>query len=420
MKKIDLTITALSPLAIGQRKPGGSVSEALSYIPGSVIRGAIAKEILNYAEEEPSGDDDFYKLFLAERAAVFCNAYPAIAQPSPGQYFASESDIRVLPMSALSSKAKPGFKPEKAGVFDSLIDSFCAREQGHFYVPNNIADGELVEPCRGFYSQSQQRYYTHAVSKRLLTRVGINRRRATAQDEILYSIEVINESQGKPERVPTVFKGSILVQDSDGLAGQLYAFLSQQCRQIRIGGSASRGLGKICLEAAKPSEDKTNQRVNSIEQRINKFNEQLKDRWGWWSVLGDADENPTDRRSFFSLGLQSDAILTENWRRTTVVSPEILAPRIGIEAADITLHMAYTSHDYRSGWNAAWGLPKDTELITNMGSVMLFSIPKGVQSKCYKSLAELEAVGIGSRCSEGYGQVKVCDEFHQVVRECSV
>ena len=147
-------------------------------------------------------------------------------------------------------------------------------------MPNNIADGELVEPCRGFYSQSQQRYYTHAVSKRLLTRVGINRRRATAQDEILYSIEVINESQGKPERVPTVFKGSILVQDSDGLAGQLYAFLSQQCRQIRIGGSASRGLGKICLEAAKPSEDKTNQRVNSIEQRINKFNEQLKDRWG--------------------------------------------------------------------------------------------------------------------------------------------
>jgi hypothetical protein len=35
----------------------------------------------------------------------------------------------------------------------------------------------------------------HSVSKRLLTRVGVNRRRATAEEQILYSIEVLNESQ---------------------------------------------------------------------------------------------------------------------------------------------------------------------------------------------------------------------------------
>lgn len=44
--RIDLTITALSPLAIGRQKPGGSISEAEQYIPGSVLRGAIAKQIL--------------------------------------------------------------------------------------------------------------------------------------------------------------------------------------------------------------------------------------------------------------------------------------------------------------------------------------------------------------------------------------
>ena len=37
MKKINLEIKALSPLAIGRQKPGGSISEAESYIPGTVI-----------------------------------------------------------------------------------------------------------------------------------------------------------------------------------------------------------------------------------------------------------------------------------------------------------------------------------------------------------------------------------------------
>ena len=43
MTTLQLTIKALSPLAIGRQKPGGSISEAQSYIPGSVIRGAIGQ-----------------------------------------------------------------------------------------------------------------------------------------------------------------------------------------------------------------------------------------------------------------------------------------------------------------------------------------------------------------------------------------
>ena len=187
MKRIDLTITALSPLAIGQRKPGGSVSEALSYIPGTVIRGAIAKEILQHSAEEPTPGDDFHRLFLDDTAAVFCNGYCAIAvekEPVSDtiRYFPGDGPIRVLPASALSSKTKPGFLPDNAGVFDSLIDSFCAKAQGHFYNPNDL-QGNLVEPFGGFYSCRENRRFSHTVSKRLLTRVGINRRRATAQDE---------------------------------------------------------------------------------------------------------------------------------------------------------------------------------------------------------------------------------------------
>ena len=46
MNRIDLEIKARSPLAIGKQKPSSSVSEADEYISGSVIRGAIAAQIL--------------------------------------------------------------------------------------------------------------------------------------------------------------------------------------------------------------------------------------------------------------------------------------------------------------------------------------------------------------------------------------
>lgn len=250
MKTIDLTITARSPLAIGQRKPGGSVSEALDYIPGSVIRGAIAKEILNRSDSEPTAGDDFHRLFLDENAAVFRNGYCAIAQPDPDTYQLRTEPVQVVPASALSMKANPGFKlqsgdSDKTGVFDSLIDSYCAAAQGQFYVPNDI-ESNLVDTFGGFYSRSAKGYVSHKVSKRLLTRVGINRKRATAQDEILYSVEVMNEFQGKrgrkeeqqKERLPTVYRSSIVVQASDELATKLYDFLQKHCTSLRIGGSA--------------------------------------------------------------------------------------------------------------------------------------------------------------------------------------
>lgn len=70
MKRIELTITALSPLAIGRQKPGGSINEVEQYIPGSVLRGAIAKHILHHAgmelENLAANGGDFAQLFLAD------------------------------------------------------------------------------------------------------------------------------------------------------------------------------------------------------------------------------------------------------------------------------------------------------------------------------------------------------------------
>lgn len=412
MKRIDLTITAQAPLAIGQRKPGGSVSEAMDYIPGTVIRGAIAGKLLQHGS--PESGDDFHKLFVDEGAAIFQNAYPAIAKLGEDHYRLSPGEPRVLPATALSSKTDSGFKPRKAGVFDSLIDSFCAREHGLFYEPNSNKD-DRVEPFGGFYSKVNNQYYSHSVSKRLLTRVGINRRRATAQDEILYSLEALNESQGKVKRQPTIYRSSILIDD-DTLADGLYTFIAQNRNRFRLGGSASRGLGQVEINV---DQDDVLASTHDVKDRLGAFNQCLGQRWQQWSIFG-ASTQSVEGKSFFAIGLESEAILVENWRRTFVLSAEVLSQLVKLDGSGVRLEMAYSNYGYRSGWNAAWGLAKDVELVTAIGSVFLFSIPTAEEKNWIEPLAKLEQNGIGERTSEGFGQIRVCDEFHQVMRENSV
>lgn len=403
MKRIKLKIKALSPLAIGQKK-AGSVSEAGDYIPGTVIRGAIAGEILQQARQPLRTDfsqmpNHFQALFLAEGAAIFENAYPADPE--------KEAEVWVMPATALSSKTKPGFKSgENNGVFDTLIDRFCAEGCGHPYDPNCPEDGGRVEPYGGFYSKINGKYYKRSHTKRLLTRVGINRRRATAEEKILYSIEVLNEVQGE-KKEPAVYRSAILLEDS-GLADLLARFINS--RQFRLGGGASRGLGKVEISA------KVEEVHLDAASRVEAFNRELRNRrQKWEQIFGDFQANGDKNRTYFSLDLQSDAILSDKWRRTTVVSEKMLLQFAGVSDRSLHLDVAYSSYDYRSGWNAAWGLMKDMELITNKGAVYLFSSDRPeVWTKAWN---DLELKGIGDRVAEGFGRVRICNEFHLVFRE---
>lgn len=429
MRRIELTITAISPLAIGRQKPGGSVTEAESYIPGSVIRGAIAFQILQQANPEnpdlSQNGCDFQSLFLGENPAIFQNAYPAIAKVSKDRYEAVPDEVQTLPTTAVSSKAESGFKPDGNGVFDTLIDRFCAEAYNHPYDPSCPKDAGRVEPYAGFYSKTNDNQYrSHSVSTRFLTRVGINRRRATAEEEILYSIEVLNESFLKNSRAkikdwkPVVYRSAVIANEE--LASKLLQFINENTFAFRLGGSTSRGLSKVKIEA------KEKRNLEEVKSRIGNFNEKLKERWSLWSVFGNPKENLLEGRTYFTLDLQADAIFTEQWKRTTVISPAMLCQFVSNEFLQLydvetenflQLHVAYSSYDYRSGWNSAWGLMKDVDLVTNKGAVYLFSTTKDKENGWIEALKELEVEGVGDRTSEGFGQIQVCNDFHLVFRE---
>lgn len=408
MKQIQLTITAKSPLSIGRKKPS-SVSEAADFIPGSVIRGAVASHLLRLSSEEPEPNDDFFRLFTDDNAAIFSNGYPT----------QNTTEAKVLPATAVSAKAKPGFLSlkngnyEKYGVFDTLIDRFCAESLNRFYDPNcpkALEDGSdgRVEPFGGFYTCQGKKYQSQSVSKRLLTRVGINRRRATSEEQILYSLEVLNEVQGESKQ-PTSYRSAILIED-DELAQRLTTFIEEESDRIRLGGSASRGLGRVTITA------KCGNVNSNVQSKIKQFNQALSQRWQQWNDLF-GTRSQLDRE-YVTLDLQSDAILTENWKRTTVVTPEMLFQLANCKDDSLQLHAAYTSYDYVSGWNSAWGLMKDIDLITNKGSVYLLSTQQ--MNQWYEVLERLEQKGIGDRTCEGFGQVEICNNFHTIFREKAV
>jgi CRISPR-associated protein Csx10 len=171
-------------------------------------------------------------------------------------------------------------------------------------------------------------------------------------------------------------------------------------------------LGKVQITATSGTE------TADIVSRITPFNYEFKKRWQNWEVLGKPPQDLMQGRTYFTLDLQSDAIFTENWQRTTVISPIMLRQLANVDDSSLELHVAYTSYDYRSGWNAAWGLMKDVELVTNKGAVYLFSTTQ--LEAWIKALEQLEMRGVGERTCEGFGQVQICNEFHLVFREDAV
>jgi CRISPR-associated protein Csx10 len=297
------------------------------------------------------------------------------------------------------------------GVFDTLIDRFCAEVHGLLYDPSCPEDGKRVEPFGGFYEIVGGKYKTRSVPKRLLNRVGINRRRATSEDEILYTLEVIDNARKLDQGYePCVFQGKIILED-ESLAVRLSGFINRNCDRIRLGGSTSRGLGKVKLDA------QVTDFVNTIKLDIDKFNKKLRKRWEQWSK--DFYKQEFIERTYFTINLQSEGIFVDNWKKTFGLTPTMLCEFANLkEESSLQLHTAYSSYDYLSGWNAAWGLMKDVELVTSRGSVFLFSTKQ--KDLWIPRLETLVQRGIGERTAEGFGQIKICDPFHLIFREEAV
>lgn len=410
MKLVPLTIEALGPLAFPERKPGVQFRSSLPYIPGATIYGALGQVLGAHSSLSQA------EIGALLRAIRCHNAYPA---------FEGDPWSRPVPASAMQPKG------EEKVVCDSLYGRVCWEEQqptAFVYAPTG-ADGRPWEGAEArFYTLNplpsmqdanpylNARFQKRQISQRVLTRVAINRHRATAEYSRLYSPLVLSEVMSVHKKLkPSLFLGSIAIPEQDR-----HILPALEAIQA-LGGRQSSGLGSVAIrpQTAQTQADHLADLKKRIELMSQRFAAQarLYQAFGGAAWRGVGQEEHDHPATIFTINLLSDAILHEQgWLPSNQLSASMLLELTGIAAR---LLRSFSTTTTVGGWHILWQHPKQTNIATRMGSLFVFQAATELQEQDYQQLLLLEQQGIGERRSEGFGQVRICDEFHLLSpKEC--
>jgi CRISPR-associated protein Csx10 len=407
-------IEARSPLAFPMRKPGAQFQSSLGYVPGATMYGAL-------------GAHCFDRQIPERFERIRChNAYPM---------HAGDEWVRPLPATAIQPKG------EEQYICDTLVARVCWEQQqpaALIYGPTDQEGRSWEAAGATFYTLRDEALYTRSVTQRVLTRVAINRRRGTAEDQRLYSPLVVSEVTHVPEDPkpvhywcdptlpddkndtddqkkkkktipePTRFVGTLCVHPDDN------DVVLQALGEItHLGGRQTTGLGAVSIT----TEARTPETPAAIKSRVDALTARFVKQAELYNDLGSTPEgeawaNSIQPGSIFTINLLSPAILLDQgWLPTNELNADLLRELTGIDA---TLLRSFTTTTIVGGWNVTWQRPKSTAVATMPGSVFVFQASSTLHDQAYEALAKLQLEGIGERCPEGYGQVHICDAFHLI------
>ncbi|MEM2913997.1 MAG: hypothetical protein QXH91_01155, partial [Candidatus Bathyarchaeia archaeon] len=408
---VIITLVPIEYVRVSGVKITNNFLEALEFLPGSAIRGAVAK---SFSSVRGGWKDIAVREAFLHNPVIFSNFYPnATAQP----YLP-----KPVPLSARTCKAFPGFQCQAAtakerashGTKDILIAATVVkllREQGIpalfedacEYMEDGKRCNSALKQLEGFYLYPyRDGEASKKVSRRTTTKTAINRSRFTSSDGQLYSYEVLNprlecfEEITQPEKRRLRFIG--LVRN---LSNELKEYLAEK-KPLLIGGAKGRGFGKMKIKNLTDIKDESH---NDLKQRFDKFTSLVQE-------LLRATGHPKANRLFFSLTLNSDLLLPPGSKMDYLkgeVERILKLPERGLE-----LEKAFVRIDYRSGFNEALGIQKDLLPVLIRGSSFVFSCnpDDNIKESIINSLFSLLRNGLGWRREEGFGQISFCDPFH--------
>jgi CRISPR-associated protein Csx10 len=460
MAQIDVKIEMAEPFLVGDRKPA-TVTETLTYLPGSVLRGVVAEALLRDWLEESRrlphpdrcpdrGKCAFCQLFYPHNGSLPCfgNLYPT-----------SGDAAYPFPTTARTCKHHPGFRrddfdpDERHGIFDTLIRQHVfekaleSRKPLPFiYLPECPRCRAKAEPVPSpFYSMLGDRYQATQIFRRRLSRTAISRRRGAAQEKQLFTLNVLSEQMdtdfldedGVSIKEITTLRGRIWVSDDN-----VEAMQSALQQVERIGAVRSRGMGRIARIEATPviavkdksamalfleqivtgkfalperlqEQDSTGEPLclESLAERVIAFNVRFQAEQSFYAKLG---APISDDCWYFTVNLLSDTILTDDGLPTLRLTPE-MSGLVGNGLPKVELERPFVGRAYRSGWSGAHGLPRQMYLAVPMGGVYLYRVETAGQEETGRLLEKLEKLeqdGLGLDRERGCGQVMVCLPFH--------
>lgn len=410
-KRLNLTVQLKSPLLITAQQVG-FLWESESFIPGSVLRGAVAQIAIG-AGQDPD------KLFDHPRAPHFGPAHPGLTAATG-----------ILPHTARTCKRHGGFRRdaqdgERHGVQDTLLEQAFGQAQRES-VCTTCSKPTLPWGGRPYTLTrvGEARWYVSPrVQMRRIGRTGVARERAAVADGLLYTLEVIGEQMerdlldqyGRSLNSETYFSSFVWLDENDTAPWTNWLEAVSH-----IGGARTRGLGQVKITAvsdAAPSAtprdlflasqtlaghgpgttSKRHPAEMTMLERICAFNQAA------YSQHADPDY------WYFTLDLQSDAMISDVRGPQYTLLPETL----GLPS-EVKLHWSLARHAQAGGWAMTWGLPKPVAPVLTAGSVFVYRVPRdeALTQQVLNRCTVFEQEGIGQRCEEGFGWLHICTPFH--------
>lgn len=345
MKALTFDVELMEPLLIANPISGDENSaEGLDFIPGSVIRGALAQTHTG-GQRGNIGDLNFADLFFGK--ARFLNAYlkgrEGRSLPTPLSWQSHKTD-RNTPMIDLANADLPmGEYKREDKPFVSFNPSFYAFDEESGGEPDdetNIPSAALTELLRYINVHIAQPDRLNATEK---GRSAVFRYDALAAGQ--------------------TFAGVILCEDETNL-DQLKALLEKAPSKLGKSRSAGYGAVKFC-------------EVKSVD--------------GW----EESPSRPFDKSAMVVVTLLSDVILRN---ADTGAFATSLCPALGAKPQKSFARTCVTG-----GFNLAWGLPLPQALAIQKGSVFVFEKTDALVEK----LRVAKEHGIGERVVDGFGRIAV-------------
>lgn len=390
----------------GSHQPS-SFYESMDQIPGSVIRGALAKAWLD--EGGSTTEEDFLNLFTkGDLASTFFRPFSGTVGVQ-GDF----RPIRPIPITTRICKQHPGWQrgavmeggPASHGHFDLLLPLLANRII-------EAATGKTLPfteecPVAGCGSKLIREYGYYSgnlktsTGRKVITRVALGRSLGTAREGALFSYETITPASRDEE---LILYGKLRVRDANEKAVEFLNTL----RTLTIGAKPSIGFGwaRVRFTKAHVADAKA-------WDRVQRFNNLLKAYTGILeNGLGGHSKNKEE--FYVPLTLTSPLLLTAQTLEQTLHSSLNLQDA---ESKPFAVEHAIWESSTVGSFNAALKLPGPGYSAIEQGSVVILRVSYEDRQNVVSALLQLGQNGLGERTFEGYGQFEVCSEIHLEIED---
>ncbi len=362
MKAITFPLHTKQPLLATsfQGDPNSDVS--YSYIPGSMIRGAIIGRYMKHhnLSEIDLENEQVQRLFFDSNQVKYLNAY-----------LLSQKQQRTLPILRSWFRDKETELNEDVQTIN-VYDFSVERNEGEPETPKFVGEGFWTkESGLVKYYKEKRRINIHNRRDRTKGRST----QITGEGEI-FRYDAIDAGQ--------TFQAVILCEERDTHLLELL----HKSSDIWLGGSQSAGYGHT--------------KIAHIQTHEN------------WNEVVSAESRSEHEN--FTITLLSDLILRDEWGQYAIIPPSEQQTSTSLQKAletaltriigqDIKLQpkVSFTSSTLIGGFNRKWGLPLPQVPALAAGSVFVFENLEITAEQIEK----LETAGLGERKIDGFGRIAV-------------